>query len=310
MIKVKQLVRPEQRVVLTGRYTKDKSGIAMAYGGLPRKLDGILKISSMEQFPNPKNLPAGILAYNTTDSTLNYSDGFGNWIPLSTSCITKVDLSPTEFEESDWVQDRYAPAIFVREAFEGVDCVRLGVSEDDWAANRPPGFQGAFYDFQGMAWYLPERFYLTSESPVICSTDVYIPESWRGTGKYLSIWTRVRDETDTITRHPAQIIYCSPGFANDEVVFYATDGSGAAAGGLVNTSYDTWVNFSTRVYPDRIEYYVDGILNYTRAETDAFVSDSVVGLTLHNYNHPSYAIPVYDDFRASNIFFEKINCND
>jgi len=73
--KVKQQVRPEQKVLKVNK-------LAQAYTGRSGKNEGIISFYATADLPAAANLPNGILAYDTTVSKLKITSG-GAWVLAS-----------------------------------------------------------------------------------------------------------------------------------------------------------------------------------------------------------------------------------
>lgn len=88
-------------------------------------------------------------------------------------------------DTAGWVQDRYAPQVFASgvEAKGRVGVLHHGVREAGFQANRPGGFAGDFYNYQGMKYGLnsPAGWFVST------SIDLYVDSSWNA-GTRAGFW--------------------------------------------------------------------------------------------------------------------------
>lgn len=136
-------------------------------------------------------------------------------------------LSATQAPDT-WYTDRFAPAAFESESFEGDNRLKLSLSEDDGAVDRPGSFSGAFYNTQGRKFDTP--------GTLSFSIDMYIDSSFASDPNRVGgLWGTGVNATDAISFYP--IVE----FANG--AFQTWNGSGFDALGLpTGFSYDTFVN--------------------------------------------------------------------
>ena len=73
-----------------------------------------------------------------------------------------------------WFPDRYVPAAFdaAGPMFGRTDVLHIGIDELDASTNRPPAYNGAFYNTQG------RKYDLYQSGPGVLAADLYIPASW------------------------------------------------------------------------------------------------------------------------------------
>lgn len=119
------------------------------------------------------------------------------WTAPAMAATLTFDTAPTLGQASApgvWYTDRYAPAEFTSEYFEGDNRLKIGISSDDGAAGR--GAQsGAFYNTQGRKYDTPNA--------VAVSVDMYIDEAWQGaTGRIGGLWGTGIDGSGNIASYP------------------------------------------------------------------------------------------------------------
>jgi hypothetical protein len=161
---------------------------------------------------------------------------------------TEITLSDTQ-QAGAWYVDRYAPAEFVREVFDGNQRLKHSLSVDDGANNRPGGFQGVFYNTQG-------RKYDTNDITSF-AIDLYIPSDWQTTDRRMAgLWGTAFNITDAISFYP--IIE----FTSTESTprFRAWTGSGWMDLGLpAGFAYDSWYTLNISLIDNMLVYSVEDL---------------------------------------------------
>lgn len=190
-------------------------------------------------------------------------------------------LSPVQMPNT-WYVDRYAPAGFQKEFFDGDNRLKHSISTSDAALNRPPGQQGTFYNTQGRKYDLNNPVYTS------ISADLYIASDWQTNHRRADMWATMGDNFNVITRYP--II----GFAN-------TTGSNPTwrvwtnSFGWINLpdppgfSYGNWYNLRIELTPVSFNYYIDGLLVYT--DTDIAGSTKFLNMIIQAYNFGDPTLP-------------------
>jgi len=184
--------------------------------------------------------------------------------------------------------DRYAPAGFASEFFDGDNRLKHSISIADSAANRPGGYSSAFYNTQGRKYDL--------DMPVGTSIaiDMYIPSDWETNPRRADFWATTFDASNGISGYP--II----GFTSDDPADpynpYATTGTprfriytqdvdqdpgtydpgwtdlGLPAGFV----YDEWYTLEVALNPNDYTYTITGPTGVsTTTFVDPFSFDSI-----------------------------------
>ncbi|MFK7959013.1 MAG: hypothetical protein AB8G96_00675 [Phycisphaerales bacterium] len=125
----------------------------------------------------------------TCEAVLQFTDPFDEPLQL---CVDPCDF---------WQEDRYLPAIFENAVFMGENVLRHGVDVTDSAANRPPGFESSFYDFQG------RKYPVNIPQSARISADVWIPSDWNGTERHASLWGETADPAGIVSGFPILAAY-------------------------------------------------------------------------------------------------------
>lgn len=197
--------------------------------------------------------------YASSASAAIISDSFDSSPSLSESQAPGV-----------YYTDRYAPAGFDSELFEGDNRLALTLSSSDGASNRPSGFSGAFYNTQG-------RKYDVSGATA-ASIDMYIDSAFvSDPNRVGGLWGTAVEAGSAISAFP--IIE----FANGS--FQIWDGAGFNNIGLPSGFLtDTFVNigFELNVPANSIEYFLNGVSVFT--DTNANSSVSLSNIIIQGYN--------------------------
>ncbi|MEC9435357.1 MAG: hypothetical protein VYD87_20835 [Pseudomonadota bacterium] len=146
-----------------------------------------------------------------------------------------------------WYVDRYAPAGFESEFFDGDNRLALTLDDADNSAGR--GAQSSsFYATQGRKFDTPEADSM--------SIEMYIDSSFDGQGRIGGLWATAVDSGDAISYYP--IVE----FIDDS--FYAFDSLGEVSGGFIDLglptgfTYDEWVEIGFRLDAGMIVFSLNG----------------------------------------------------
>lgn len=135
-----------------------------------------------------------LTVYDTTNrqpaSGTTVQGGFGTAYFGQGSIIDRIDAP---IDTNIWIQDRYSPAYFGNDVFNGENVLRLTISEADSQNNRPSNYRTTFYNTQGRKIFLADAYSFTA--------DVYIPEEWATVPAYAGVWTSAWDGL-TIVSYP------------------------------------------------------------------------------------------------------------
>lgn len=91
-----------------------------------------------------------------------------------------IDPINAPINSAIWFTDRYDPAFFGMDTFNGENVIRLTIDGAQSQANRPSNFSTAFYNTQGRKIFLGDFYSFTA--------DVYIPAAWATTPGYAGVW--------------------------------------------------------------------------------------------------------------------------
>jgi hypothetical protein len=169
---------------------------------------------------------------------------------------------------SEWSTDRYDPAIFASELFDGDSRLRIGIRQAEAQSNRPSGYSGQFYQTQGKnrPGGVP--------APWQVSADLYIPSANYLTGRPIrtDLWTRDIHPVENNSNYPILgFIHASP---TDPFNPNATDmtsrfrawdsDSGWVGLGLPSWfQHESWVNLKIVATGSSFEYYLNDQLFHT-----------------------------------------------
>lgn len=186
--------------------------------------------------------------------------------------VERFDLSPTLCATETpgcWYTDRYAPAIFASEVFDGQPRLRHGISASDSAANRPPSFSGAFYDTQGRKHNV--------DIPVgeAWSAQVHVDAGWASEARLAGLWATTFDGLGNISGYPiisfssndpGDPLNPSPAMPQPRFRIFSQDtdqdtGNGLTPGWIelglpVGFSFDRWWTMECRLTPSAYEFRV------------------------------------------------------
>lgn len=117
----------------------------------------------------------------------------------SVNAVTETfDTAPTiGASEADgiWYTDRYAPAGFTSEFFDGDNRLKHSISASDGSGSRPSSFSSSFYNTQGRKYNTPGA----TEMQI----DLYVPSEWETTGRRMAgLWATGFDTSGTISAYP------------------------------------------------------------------------------------------------------------
>lgn len=220
-------------------------------------LGGVTKDSVPPVIAAPADIAVNADA-GTCDATLNFVEPFD----------TNPSLCPTQMPGC-WYVDRYAPAGFESEYFDGDNRLHHSISSADSAANRPPAYSSGFYDTQGRKYDV--------DIPVgeKWSIDLYIPSSWATSARRADIWATTFDSFNDVSGFPILGFICNdpsdpynttPANPQPRFRFYTQDtdqdtGNGYSAGWIElglpgGFSYDRWWTLEVKLTSAGYNYSV------------------------------------------------------
>ncbi|MFI4897584.1 MAG: hypothetical protein ACIARR_07145 [Phycisphaerales bacterium JB059] len=220
--------------------------------------------------------------------------------------VEPFDLSPTLCATETpgcWYTDRYPPAIFASEVFDGAPRLRHGISASDSAANRPPAFSGAFYDTQGRKYNV--------DIPVgeAWSAQVHIDAGWATEARLAGLWATTFDGPGNISGYPiisfssndpSDPLNPTPSMPEPRFRVFSQDTDQDTSNGLtpgwielglpVGFSFDRWWTMECRLTPSAYEFRVyddSGTQVLAFDDTVTFGSIRAGNLILQGFNFGS-----------------------
>ena len=201
-----------------------------------------------------------------------------------------------------WYTDRYAPAGFVSENFDGDNRLKHSIDASDCKTCRPGGFVTDFYNTQG-------RKYDLAPGTRRMSIDLYVPAAWETTGRRMAgFWGTGYDAGSTVSWYPI-------------IEFTSTsDGSGVARFRVYNNgvwedmglpggfNYDAWTTLSMELVGSTWVYTVGGLTHTTPAGDSVRIGNVI--LQGHNTDAPGVTYDIYwDNFAAGGAPLATDNCD-
>lgn len=200
---------------------------------------------------------------------------------------TDIVRSPTQAPGA-WYVDRYAPAVFEGGVeFDGDHRLRHGINAADGANNRPPFFEGVFFNTQGRKFDTPEA--------ITVSIDLYVPLTWETSNRRMAgFWTTALDANGSISGFP--IIEFTSDQNNARFRFFSRFFGWVDLGLPTGFGYDQWYTLQIELFDNEWTATV-GDLVY---QEDALGSVQVENVILQGYNtQEGVTYDIYwDNFRA------------
>jgi len=197
---------------------------------------------------------------------------------LNETFSTSPNLASTN-TDGVWYPDRYRPAGFVQDAFNGGS---LKISIDginDGLNARPSGYQYQFYNTQG------RKFNQCGGCVTVLKGDLYIPSSWATAHRRSDMWATGYDLTQTQTSYPIigfrNIDGSSPG------IFYWDDNVGWINTG-VTISYNNWYHLGFRIVGNNLQYLVNNNVVATISSYGTKYFGDIM-IQAYNFNDPTLA---------------------
>ncbi len=215
--------------------------------------------------------------------------GTGGSIAFAASITTQTfDTDPVLSDTPApgvWYTDRYKPAGFSSESFDGDQRLRLQLSEDDGAVDRPSAFNSSFYNTQGRKFDTP--------GATMLSIDMYIDQSFASDpGRIGGLWGTAVDAGNVISAYPI-VEFIGGGFS-------VWDGAAfQAIGTPTGFSYDSWINIGVNLDTSTDMFTVfagDASLTFGASGSKSFSNAILQGINTNDgINRDIY----FDNFVAS-----------
>ena len=193
-----------------------------------------------------------------------------------------------------WVTDRYEPDAFVSENFLGDNRLRIGISTDDSAANRPGAFIGSFYDTQGRQravtglgsiWAVSADVYVSADmidDSSLRRTDLSARTGLIGSetgADYPIIGIRQFDPADAY----------NPAAANIAATWRVWDADAGGWQNLANTITPGWNTLSIIASGASYEFGINGSTVYTDATVNG-MNLTTAFLEAFNFGNENYSV--------------------
>lgn len=175
-----------------------------------------------------------------------------------------------------WYPDRYRPAAFTDAVLSGNNVLKISIDGvNDGLANRPPGYQSAFYNTQG------RKFNQCNKCVTVLKGSLWIPADWATDHRRSDMWATAYNASDVISFYP--II----GFRNPDAVspgIYYWNGAGWVNSGVAIT-YDSWYNLEFRLSGTNVEYLVNNTVVATVSSNNSTYFGDII-MQAYNFNDP------------------------
>lgn len=189
-----------------------------------------------------------------------------------------------------WVTDRYEPAEFTSELFDGDNRLKLRIDDAQASTNRPSGQEGIFYNTQGRNQAVAATGKWSASADLFVSSDMLSGNNLRRT----DIWARTGEATENLnTRYyilgiirndPADP--WNPNAANLNSAWRIWDAD--SPNGWVNVgtpSIEGWYHLEIWGDDTKVEYFIDGNLVYTdQTVVSAFPNLTNIYLQAYNFS--------------------------
>lgn len=185
----------------------------------------------------------------------------------------------------EWYTDRYAPAGFVAEVFEGDSRLKHSIDAADCASCRGGGQTGAFYNTQG------RKYDITGA--LAMSIELYVPSSWATTGRRMAgFWGTALDAGSSISGYP--IIEFTSENGTPRFRGWDSDGSWVDLGLPTGFAYDQWYTLEIALLPNDEFMYSVGDISASVPALGSTIIDNVI-LQGHNTDTPGVTYDIYWD---------------
>ncbi|GJQ28061.1 MAG: hypothetical protein HBSAPP02_30930 [Phycisphaerae bacterium] len=165
-------------------------------------------------------------------------------------------LGPTQAPEV-WYTDRYPPAGFISEFFDGDNRLKHSISASDCSPCRPGGFGSAFYDTQGRKYDIA--------GTTMMSIDLYVPAAWATTGRRMAgFWGTGFDSVPAVSSFPI-IEFTSLGGTPRFRGWNNAVGDWIDMGLPTGFSYDSWHRLKIELVGTNWRYTVGDLVLVTSA---------------------------------------------
>lgn len=235
---------------------------------------------SFDQTP-PSITPPGDITVNADaggcDATLDYNEPFDDTVLTSSTQAPGV-----------WYTDRYPPAVFENAFFDGDNRLHHGVRTADTQANRPSGFSGPFYNYQG------RKYVVGAQAHTTASIDIYVDSTWLP-GTRAGMWTTMSNGNLTFPI----IEYTVDGDNGDgngptyTGFRYWQSGIGWTATTFANAPTDQWYTLEIELTATDVLFSINGTPIATEGNLGALTIENVI-LNVHNEG-PAGEYDVYWD---------------
>jgi hypothetical protein len=185
-----------------------------------------------------------------------------------------------------WYVDRYAPSSFESTAFDGQHRLRIGISTNDSAANRPLGFDSTFYNTQG------RKIDINTPVNSYIAGDLYVGADWETQNRRSDLWATTFDAvaTDTPSGYPIFGFVHNNAYAPAQNGFRVFDQTNGWTGVPLPAgfTYGSWHNLRIELLSDSFKYYLDGQLVYTDTVTNGSATFGNMMVQAYNFGDASY----------------------
>lgn len=171
-----------------------------------------------------------------------------------------------------WYTDRFAPAGFTNEFFDGDNRLKISVSADDESTVRPGSFSSAFYNTQGRKFDTPDAVSLFGD--IYASSDLATID-----GRISGIWGTSVDENGVITNYPILELFNDASTSTFSIRYW--DSSVAAFTPATIIAADEWVSLGLRLDGTDTVFSVNGS---DIVSLDSNGTKSFSNLILNTYN--------------------------
>lgn len=203
----------------------------------------------------------------------------GAW-PEGVRAATAVNTYIDPFDDpdlSDWVVDRYPPAVFATTVFDGDNRLHVGIAAADY---QPPTAPGLNLNYQGRKKSLG-----TTDNSIgtYVTADLYIGADWSTQTRHASLWAKLT-EPGGASKYPV-FGFSSVGTTSSTFVSWDYDlGQWIDFGLPDGFAYDAWYTLQIRLTDSGVEFYIDGVLKSTLSNpygSSAYFGD----ILLQAYNY-------------------------
>ena len=199
-----------------------------------------------------------------------------------------------------WYVERYAPAGFQKSFFDGDNRLKLSISTADATPNRPPAYQGNFYNRQG------RKYDIYNGPGTWISADLFIGADWNVSHREVDFWAKMGDNSNTFTRNSIIQFINETGtnprwrvIGNNEWVDIPNPT------GFV---FGAWYNLKIALTATTIDYYINSQLVYSTSDIGSTSKIMNIIIDAYNFGDPglppaNYALESYD------VYWDNVSAN-